>query len=157
MDDALVEASEGGTVHVLLAEDDPWIRESFGFLLRDDGYDVLEATDGVETLDTLLLSPHPLVVVLDLLMPRLTGFEVLQRVANDEVLRTRHGYIVGSAQSPSAEHIGSHFVDLLARLNIAYVARPCDIEVLLDAVEAAAKRLITSSVENRTRFQSRPV
>ena len=133
-------AADSGTVHVLLAEDDPWIRESFGFLLRDAGYDVLEAADGVATMDALLLSPHSLVVVLDLIMPRLTGFDVLQRVAKDEVLRTRHAYIVCSAKSPSPEHIGPHFAELLAQLNIAYIARPCGIDVLLDAVAAAAER-----------------
>jgi CheY-like chemotaxis protein len=140
-DDDLVRAPDRGTARVLVADDDPWIRESFGFLLREAGYEVLEATDGVETLDALLISPHPLVVVLDLLMPRLTGFEVLDRVARDQVLCTRHAFVVCSAQPGGPERIGANFAALLASLHIGYIARPCDINVLLSAVATAAERI----------------
>jgi CheY-like chemotaxis protein len=150
MDDALHwPPDRRAAVRVLLADDDPWIRASFGLLLRDAGYEVLEVADGVATMDALLLSPLPLVVVLDLIMPRLTGFDLLLRVAKDEVLRTRHAYVVCSAKAPSAERIGEHFVSLLAHLNITYIARPCDIDVLLDAVAAAAARLCPEEGSSR--------
>ncbi len=54
-------------------DDDPWIRESLTFLLTEAGYEPLTASDGVEALDTLLVSDGRLVVLLDLLMPRMTG------------------------------------------------------------------------------------
>jgi CheY-like chemotaxis protein len=130
-----------GTVRVLIADDDPWIRESFRLLLREDGYSVLEAADGVAAMDILLLSPHRLVVLLDLIMPRLSGFDVLARVADDPVLSSRHAYVATSAGASSPERIGPQFTALLARLGVAYVARPCDIGVLLAAVAAAARRI----------------
>jgi CheY-like chemotaxis protein len=134
---------------VLLADDDPWIRESVGFLLRDAGYQVLEAADGVETLDMLVLSEHPLVVVLDLVMPRMTGFEVLQRVARDAHLGTHHAYVVCSALAGGPQRVGEHFTALLELLQIAYVARPFDMDVLLAAVGADAERLYPGSGARR--------
>jgi CheY-like chemotaxis protein len=129
-------------LRVLIVDDDPWIRETLTFLLSTEGYETLTANDGVEALDTLVASDERLVVVLDLLMPHMTGFEVLTRVAIDDHLATQHGYIVYSAQAPSAEHIGPHFVGLLRRLNIPFIARPFDIDVLLQAVEEIASRLL---------------
>jgi len=128
-------------LRVLIVDDDPWIRESLTFLLSDAGYETLTASDGVEALDTLLVSQEQLVVVLDLQMPQLTGFEVLTRVASDDHLATQHGYIICSAKAPTAEHIGPHFAALLQRLNIPFVARPFDNDVLVQAVEEIASRL----------------
>lgn len=149
--DDLQRAPTRSTVRVLLADDDPWIRESFGFLLRDAGYEVLEAVDGIEAMDALLLSEHPLVVVLDLVMPKLTGFEVLNRVARDKVLCRRHTYIVSSAQPGGPERVGPNFASLLEALNIPYISRPCDIDVLLTAVASAAERLAPEHRRGRKR------
>ena len=149
MEDDRARCSEPCSPHVLLADDDPWIHESFGFLLRDAGYTVRDASDGVEALDTLLLREEPLVVVLDLLMPRMTGFEVLQRVAHDEVLQTRHAYVVSSAQAIRPDLVGEHFARLLERLGSAFVLRPRDIDVLLAAVDAAVERLRPGSRTRR--------
>jgi twitching motility two-component system response regulator PilH len=130
MDDDRARSAEHVPPRVLLADDDPWIRESFGFLLRDTGYVVLDASDGVEALDVLLLSEEPLIVVLDLLMPRMTGYEVLQRVASDEALQTRHAYVVCAAHPSNQDRIGEHVAHLLASLDAPFILRPCDIEVL---------------------------
>jgi CheY-like chemotaxis protein len=149
MDDDRAHRAEPCASRVLLVDDDPSIRESFGFLLRDAGYVVRDASDGMEALDTLLRSEEPLIVVLDLLMPRMTGFEVLQRVADDPVLQARHAYVVCSAQPLRPELVGEHFLRLLERLAIAVVPRPCDIDVLLAAVDAAAERLRPGSRTRR--------
>ena len=128
---------------VLIVDDDPWIRESLTFLFSEAGYETLTACDGVEALDILLVSEERLVVALDLIMPKMTGFEVLGDVANDDHLATQHGYIVSSAKAPTAERIGPHFVALLHRLNIPFIARPFDLDALLRAVEETACRLLT--------------
>ncbi|HEV8191857.1 MAG TPA: response regulator [Ktedonobacterales bacterium] len=65
---------------VLVAEDDPWVRETICYVLQDAGYAVLDASGGYETLELLNTQPH-LVVVLDLLMRHGTGFDVLAAMA----------------------------------------------------------------------------
>jgi chemosensory pili system protein ChpA (sensor histidine kinase/response regulator) len=71
---------------VLIADDAETVRGLAGTLLNDAGYRVLLAADGVEALE-LISSEHPDLVVLDLLMPRMTGFEVLRAVRQDERIR----------------------------------------------------------------------
>jgi two-component system KDP operon response regulator KdpE len=64
---------------VLLVDDEPRIRESVRMNLEVEGFEVLEATDGVEALDAVrrLL---PDLVVLDVMMPNLDGFETLREL-----------------------------------------------------------------------------
>ena len=62
---------------VLIVDDDPTIRELLGVVLRGRELVVDEATDGREALDLLKESSYA-VVLLDLLMPNVDGFAVLQ-------------------------------------------------------------------------------
>ena len=68
---------------VLLADDEPNIVESLRFLLERAGFDVLVATDGREALDTAL-QEKPDVLVLDLMLPELDGYEVLRQLRANE-------------------------------------------------------------------------
>ena len=77
-----------GVTSVLLIEDDAHIRASLGMLLRRDGYRVSEAASGEEGLDTFA-SENPDVVLVDLLLPGMDGFEVtreLRRASNVPVI-----------------------------------------------------------------------
>ena len=67
------------TKRVLLADDEPNIVESLRFLLERAGFDVLVATDGRQALDTAL-QEKPDVLVLDLMLPELDGYEVLRQL-----------------------------------------------------------------------------
>ncbi|MEM1384840.1 MAG: response regulator [Pseudomonadota bacterium] len=67
---------------ILLAEDEPHIVESLSFLLKRAGFDVLVAMDGDAALSQALADP-PAVVVLDVMMPGLDGFETLRRLRAD--------------------------------------------------------------------------
>src|SRR5262245_31070870 len=127
---------------VLIVDDDPWIRASLTLLLSDVGYETLAVRDGVEALDAVLVGEERRVAVLDLLMPHMTGLEVLTHVATDDHLATQHGYIVCSAEARTAEYIGPHFVALLQCLNVPFSARPFDIDVLVQVVEEIACRLL---------------
>jgi CheY-like chemotaxis protein len=68
---------------VLVADDSEDILEQCEALLSASGYQVLLAQDGSEAL-RLIREEHPDLVVLDLLMPRLTGFDVLREIRQDE-------------------------------------------------------------------------
>ncbi|HUG26383.1 response regulator transcription factor [Piscinibacter sp.] len=64
---------------VLIADDEPNIVISLEYLLQRDGYHVLVARDGQEALDTVQLMT-PDLVLLDVMLPRLSGFQVCQKI-----------------------------------------------------------------------------
>jgi DNA-binding response OmpR family regulator len=76
--------NEGGLVNdvrplVLVADDDPDILALVRFRLERDGYEVLSAPDGETALD-LAMARTPDLAVLDVMMPRLDGYEVTRRL-----------------------------------------------------------------------------
>src|SRR5262249_21304492 len=111
-------------------------------VLTDEGYAVLEASDGVECIDTLLLNPERMIVLLDLMMPRMTGLDVLMFVVSDATIMLQHVYIVMTANIEVVAHAGPHLSTLLHRLNIPVVGKPFDIDELLECVAQAAHRLM---------------
>src|ERR1700730_9286081 len=71
---------------VLVVDDDPSIRRMIIAALRRDGYTFSEAANGREALD-LMRAEHPSVGVLDLMMPMVSGWDVLrERSAERELL-----------------------------------------------------------------------
>jgi CheY-like chemotaxis protein len=68
---------------ILLVEDDQYQRKAEEALLRLRGYDVVIAVDGEEALERLTKLERPDLIVLDLIMPKLSGFEVLKRIKAD--------------------------------------------------------------------------
>jgi CheY-like chemotaxis protein len=71
---------------VLVAEDDPNLRELYSFVLKEGGFEVVEATDGEETLERLA-SERPSVLVTDIMMPKVSGVEVIERVKREAGLK----------------------------------------------------------------------
>ena len=69
---------------VLLIEDEEAIREGLCDALEDAGYRVLAAADGVKGLH-LGLTSDPDLIILDLMLPGMDGFEVLKRLRADGV------------------------------------------------------------------------
>ncbi len=67
------------TARILLVDDEQSIQELLSFSLRQDGYEVVQATDGREGLERFRESGFDL-VVLDVMMPRMDGFELCQRI-----------------------------------------------------------------------------
>lgn len=67
---------------VLLAEDEPNIVESLTFLLDRAGYEVSVETDGRKALNAAL-SDAPDVLILDVMLPELDGYEILRQLRSD--------------------------------------------------------------------------
>jgi CheY-like chemotaxis protein len=63
---------------ILIVEDDPSIRECLSELLLAEGYPVVLAADGAEALEKLATISRPTLVLLDLMMPRMDGWQVLK-------------------------------------------------------------------------------
>jgi CheY-like chemotaxis protein len=64
---------------VLIVEDDAAVRETLALLLKASGYEVSTATNGVEALALLKMRP-PAVLLSDLHMPEMSGFELFSEV-----------------------------------------------------------------------------
>lgn len=71
---------------ILIADDEPNILISLEFLMKREGFEVTVARDGQEALDAVARS-RPSLVLLDVMMPKKTGFEVLQELRADEANR----------------------------------------------------------------------
>ena len=71
---------------VLVADDEPNIVISLEFLMKREGYEVVVARDGQETL-AAIARERPDLVLLDVMMPHKSGFEVCQAVRSDESLQ----------------------------------------------------------------------
>ena len=67
---------------ILVVDDEPNIREVVGLYLRRDGHAVVEAADGKEALE-LYRRTRPDLVVLDLMLPKMSGLEVCRRLGAD--------------------------------------------------------------------------
>ena len=73
---------------ILIADDEPNILISLEYLMQREGYTVSVARDGEEAL-AAILRDQPTLVLLDVMMPKKSGFEVCQEVrANDAVRHT---------------------------------------------------------------------
>jgi diguanylate cyclase (GGDEF)-like protein len=71
---------------ILIAEDEPNLREILHIQLERSGFEVLEARDGVEALD-LAERTRPDVILLDVMMPRMDGYETLRRLRSSYATR----------------------------------------------------------------------
>ena len=67
--------------HILVVDDEPLIREMAREILENQGFCVSEASDGQEGLELFIDNPNRFdLIILDLVMPRLHGFQVMDRI-----------------------------------------------------------------------------
>ena len=64
---------------ILIADDDPVVHESLGLYLGSEGYEHQSAYDGQQALE-LFESLHPDLMVLDLMMPKVSGLDVCRQI-----------------------------------------------------------------------------
>ncbi|HUE29581.1 MAG TPA: response regulator transcription factor [Verrucomicrobiae bacterium] len=111
---------------VLIIEDDPELRDALRELLSGEGYQVTTAADGQEGLARMGAPPRPGVVVLDLMLPRMDGFEFRVRQLEDPELAGIPVIILSG---------GADMEHKVARLGVAAsLMKPLDFETLLDCV-----------------------
>jgi two-component system chemotaxis response regulator CheY len=113
---------------VLIVEDEQSIREVISDVLEDRGYRVLAASNGAEALD-LLGSIRPDVMVLDLLMPVMHGWEFMESYV-EKAGGMPIPIVVVSVNPALPRSFGRFGVRQV-------VSKPFDVDVLLGAVEAA--------------------
>lgn len=112
---------------LLVADDDADILEMLAKKLRKEGYDVVTACDGEEAL-LKVKENDPDIIILDLTMPKLNGFEVLKEVRTSYNHKWRPVIIVSAnTELESLKKCYSMEAD-------HYLTKPCTIDALLKGV-----------------------
>jgi CheY-like chemotaxis protein len=119
---------------ILCADDDPDILALLALRLEGAGFRVVQAADGEQAL-ALARDVHPSVAVLDVMMPRLTGTEVLGALRADPATRDLRVILVSARAQQSDVESG------LAAGADAYLAKPFQASELIELVRS----LVTSS------------
>lgn len=114
---------------ILVVDDDDAIRETLGGVLASEGYEVALAENGQRALEAVRRGDRPDLVVLDLMMPVMSGWEFLEVADADESLRSIPILIVSAMAAPLACNGHSGGVRKC-------FAKPIDLDALLDAVRA---------------------
>ena len=100
-------------------DDDEAIRQVIAEVLRDEGYEVVCAANGVQALRELHKQDRPDVMLLDLMMPVMSGWEVLEELQASAELSRIPVVVVSAMSAPGvSEHL----------------SKPIDIEDLLTTV-----------------------
>jgi CheY-like chemotaxis protein len=113
--------------YVLVIDDDADLRESIGAVLSAAGYAYATAIDGVDAMRRLRTERTPCVVLLDLMMPRMSGFEVRSAMKADPTLSTIPVVVVTGA-GPLADRRA-------AELESEILQKPIQLRDLLEAVD----------------------
>lgn len=117
-------------MRILVVDDDPPSVKMISFLLREEGYEVVSADNGESALE-LLDREAPDLVILDVMMPHLDGFEVCRRIRQKQDVPV----IFLSAKGET--------VDKVAGLELGaddYLAKPFEPAELLARVKAVTRR-----------------
>ncbi|MFN7134528.1 MAG: response regulator [Myxococcales bacterium] len=113
---------------ILIVDDDQDVREILAQLLEDEGYAVASASNGREALDKLQTLPRPVLMILDLMMPVMSGWEVmdeLRREGRKGAVRVAVASAVPNPEVPDAD---------------AVLRKPIDLDNLLDTVARLLKQ-----------------
>lgn len=115
--------------YLLLVEDDPDLRFIESEILQTEGYRVRTAADGLEALEVLRQEPQPpVLVLLDLRMPRMNGWDLAARMREEPAWRDIPVIVVAAHYAIAAEAAA-----LGAR---GWLHKPVSIEALLREVSA---------------------
>lgn len=113
----------------MLVEDDDGIRETMAALLEDEGYRVVPAANGEEGLAALRAAADPCLVLLDLWMPVMNGWQMLEAMRDDEAL-AHVPVVVISAAGDLTPPKGA----------AAFLRKPIRLETLLESVDQFRRR-----------------
>lgn len=118
--------SNGFPRPVLVVEDDEDVRLAVATVLTDEGYRVLTASHGREALDVLEQGAQPCLVLLDLMMPVMDGWQVLEEMQQHAAMAAIPVIVLSASRDagPPAPNVRR------------YLKKPIGLDVLLREVEA---------------------
>ncbi len=128
------DAAAGSQPRILVVDDEEHITELLAMGLGYQGFEVERASSGREALDAVARSA-PALIVLDVMLPDLDGFEVARRLRRDEGSATRIPIIFLTARDATQDK-----VEGLRLGSDDYVTKPFSIEELIERVKAVLRR-----------------
>lgn len=124
---------QGRKPSVLVVDDDGGIRSLLGASLRSEGYTIHEARNGREALEQMSAGNEDL-VLLDLMMPEVSGWDVLEKRSADPELRKIPVIVITAYRGPEIATIVSSDI-------CALLPKPFDLEALRAIVKACLHHL----------------
>lgn len=117
------------TKTVLVVEDEADVREALREIIEYEGFQVVEAANGKEALDYLRKNTAPCLVLLDLMMPVMNGFDFLAAVKREPTLHQVSVLILSAA---ARDKLDEAMKDSSAK---GYLTKPVQLQPLLAAVK----------------------
>lgn len=111
---------------VLLVEDNEMILETFKDLLELEGYETITAKNGIEALAALEKMKHPCLILLDLFMPIMDGFQLIEHLREHDQIASLPIIICSAA--------GEQTLETTAKQVRGYIKKPVDLDILLNIV-----------------------
>ena len=130
-------------MNILVCDDDKEIVRAVGIYLKNEGYRVLEAYDGIEALDILRKEEIHL-IIMDIMMPRMDGMQATARIREEKNIPI----IMLSAKSEDYDKIGG-----LGAGADDYVTKPFNPMELIARVKSQLRRYTTLGSMNQTRSE----
>jgi CheY-like chemotaxis protein len=118
-------SEETGGKRVLVVEDDPDMLDSVVQVLEVSGYVVSSAIHGRDALDQLAAGPPPCLILLDLMMPVMTGWELYEQLGGDPALAKIPVIFMSAAGSPPEPGPSRRS---------AYLRKPIPLDVLVETI-----------------------
>lgn len=116
---------------ILCVEDEPLVREDIVEELEERGFNVLEASDGLEGLE-MILRHEPDLVICDITMPRMDGYELLRELRFAHTRFDKIPFLFLSALADSR-----HIANGLKQGAYNYLTKPVDYKLLGVTIEAS--------------------
>ncbi len=116
---------------VLIVDDDPDIRETLREVLEAEGFQSVCAADGGEAMEALRRGLRPSLVVLDLMMPAMSGWELLAAARAERLLAEVPVAVVSASGGRTLPEGAQYFV-----------RKPIDLDLLLELVRETHARLV---------------
>lgn len=101
---------------VLIVEDEPMLKKMYKKILADNDFETAVASNGKEALE-IARDFVPALVLLDLLMPEMTGFELLNQLKADEMLKYVHVLVITNVFADKKELIEKGADDVLLKVD----------------------------------------
>lgn len=133
-----------GTLNVAIADDNERMVEILdGIVKRDDSFHIIGKANNGEDMYHIIKEKEPDVVLLDLIMPKLDGLSVMERINHDQTIKKHPKFIIISAIgqegiTEDAFNLGAHY----------YIMKPFDNDMVLSRVQ---------SVKNSMKRRKEPV
>ncbi len=119
---------------VLIIDDEDDIRFGMRLALEEQGYTVIEASNGRKGLTRIRQATAPLIVLLDLMMPHMSGLALLRELGNHPAFAAHHAFVlVTGARAFTAETLARY----LPNRRLYALPKPFEIDQLVQVVEQA--------------------